>query len=57
MDVRMSNKAIWVTNGNHMGPILDLARMAHVQPVYGELISDLILHIHVFDGVFLRDGM
>ena len=27
-------KPKWVTNGNHMGPILDLAQVAHVQPTF-----------------------
>ena len=27
-------KPIWVTNGNHMGPILDLAQGANVQPTF-----------------------
>ena len=29
-------KPIWVTNGNHMGPILDLAQVAHAQPTFRE---------------------
>ena len=41
------SKPIWVTNRNHMGPILDLARVAHDQPTFVEYISDLILYIFV----------
>ena len=29
-------KPIWVTNGNHMGPSLDLAQVSHVQPTFVE---------------------
>ena len=29
-------KPIWVTNENHMGPILDLAQVAHFQPTFVE---------------------
>ena len=32
-----------------MGPILDLAQVAHIQPASVEYISDLILHIFVIE--------
>ena len=30
------DKPKWVANGNHMGPILDLVQVAHVQPAFGK---------------------
>ena len=38
-------------NGNHMGPNLDLAKVAHVLPTFVESISDLILYILVLISI------
>ena len=44
----LQHGSMWYPHGQtHMGPILDLAHVAHVQPTFVEYISDLMLHIFV----------
>ena len=39
------DKPIWVTNGNHMGPILDYTQVTHVQPTFVILLIFVLLNI------------